>query len=267
MLSWPKFMSIGEALFLFAAATAGGALNSVAGGGGFIVFPALLFTGMPPINANATNTAALWPGTAASVAAYRNQISEHKKLLVPLMMTGIVGGLTGAWVLLRTPQSTFMMLVPWLLLFATLLLTFNRPVTRWLGTHTPRNGEKASVKVVLGTAAAQLFVGLYIGYFGGGAGMLMMALFAILGVQSIHAINGLKTALATITNGMALLTFVIAGTIWWPQASLMIIGGALGGYGGAWLAQRIDHRYVRRFAIGVGFTMTAYFFAKVYLLG
>jgi uncharacterized membrane protein YfcA len=255
-------MTFGQAIFLFAAAVAGGAVNSVAGGGSFIAFPALMFTGVPPVNANATNTAAMWPGTAASVAAYRRTVAGYRHLLLPLAITGIVGGLTGAWVLLKTPQKTFLQLVPWLLLFATLMLLFSPRMTRWLRKH--HGTGKPSRKVVVGTAILQLAVGLYIGYFGGGAGILMMALFAALGVESIHAVNGLKTILATIVNGMALLTFIFRGAIWWPQAVVMIVGGSIGGYGGAWLAQRIEQRYVRAFAIFTGFAMTLYFFITAY---
>lgn len=250
-----------QGLSLFTVALAAGALNSVAGGGGFLAFPALIFTGMPPINANATNTAAMWPGTAASVAAYRNEIVGHRKIFVPLMITGIIGGLIGANVLLRMKQTTFMNTVPWLLLIATLLFMFSGSITKRIGIVTPE-GEAPSPTVVVVSAAVQLGVGLYIGFFGAGAGILMMALFAIMGVRSIHSINGLKTLLATITNGMALLTFLFAKAIIWPQAILMIIGATIGGYGGAWYAQKLPARYVRWFAIGVGMAMTSYFFAR-----
>ena len=250
---------------------AGGALNSVAGGGSFIAFPALMFTGVPAVNANATNTVALWPGTAASTAAYFRVLKPHKTLLVPLMITGVIGGLTGAYVLIKTPEHTFLKLVPWLMLFATLMLLFSPRITRWVrgrshAAHAdPAHPQQKSRKMVVGTAIIQLAIGVYIGYFGGGAGIVMMALFAILGVESIHAINGLKTTMATVVNGMALIIFILSRTVWWPQASLMIVGGALGGYGGAWLAQRIEPRVVRIFAIGTGFSMTAYFFVKAYL--
>src|SRR5262245_11096401 len=126
-------MGIQQALFLFFVAAAAGALNSVAAGGGFLCFPALIFTGMAPINANATNTAALFPGTAASAAAYRSAIKGHGRFLVPLIGTGLVGGVLGAVILLHTPQSTFLRLVPWLLLSATLLLLFSDRVSRWIG--------------------------------------------------------------------------------------------------------------------------------------
>lgn len=250
-----------QGLFLFSVAIAAGALNSVAGGGGFIAFPALIFTGMAPINANATNTAAMWPGTAASVAAYRNELTGHRRIFIPLMITGIIGGLIGANVLLRMRQTTFMNMVPWLLLVATLLFIFSGRITKRIGLVTAE-GEAPSRTIVVITALLQLGVGLYIGFFGAGAGILMMALFAIMGVRSIHSINGLKTLLATITNGMALLTFLFARAIIWPQAVLMIAGATIGGYGGAWYAQKLPPRYVRWFAIAVGMSMTVYFFIR-----
>jgi uncharacterized protein len=254
-------MNLAQATFLFFTAVAGGALNSVAGGGSFLCFPALVVTGMPPINANATNTAALWPGTAASVAAYRNVISGHRSIFLPLVITGTIGGLIGANILLHIPQATFMKMVPWLMLLATLLLAFSRQITAWVGTFINENGAP-SRKAVAGGALVQLCIALYIGFFGAGAGILMMALLAIMGVRSIHTINGLKTMLGAICNGMALLMFVYARPIVWPQASLMLFGAILGGYGGAWYAQKLPPRFVRWFAISTGFAMTAYFFVR-----
>ncbi len=252
---------LSHGLFLFFAALLAGALNSVAGGGGFIAFPALIFTGMPPINANATNTAALWPGTVASTGAYRGQFNgDMRKWFVPLIATGAVGGLLGAVVLLKTPQKTFMHLVPWFLLLGTLLFAFSGRITGWLNA---RHGDLNRSRLgVTGAALVQLLIAVYIGYFGAGAGILMMAVFALMGVQNIHALNGLKTLLASVCHGIALLTFIVARAVVWPQAALMIVGAALGGYYGAYFAQQMDPRYVRGFAVGVGFAMAAYFFVR-----
>jgi uncharacterized protein len=255
-------MTLTEAAFLFTVATVSGALNSVAGGGSFLSFPALVFTGMPPINANATNTAALWPGTAASVAAYRQVISGQKRIFLPLVATGITGGLIGAITLLRTPQATFLKLIPWLLLVATLLLTFSGQITRLFGPLMPSDEDRPARKAIFVGAVTQLCIAIYIGFFGAGAGILMMAMFAIMGVRSIHTINGLKTMLATICNGVAIVAFIFARAIIWPQALLMVTGAALGGYGGAWYAQKLPPRLVRWFAISTGFAMTAWFFLK-----
>ncbi len=259
LLLWNVLLSQG--LFLFFAALLAGTLNSVAGGGGFIAFPALIFTGMPPINANATNTAALWPGTVASTGAYRGQFNgDVRKWFLPLVATGAVGGLLGAVVLLNTPQKTFMHLVPWFLLLGTLLFAFSGRITGWLhARHGHLGGSRGGV---VGAALAQLLIALYIGYFGAGAGILMMAVFALMGVENIHALNGLKTLLASVCNGVALLTFIVARAVIWPQAVLMIAGAALGGYYGAYFAQKMDPRHVRVFAVCVGFAMAGYFFVR-----
>ena len=255
-------MSIHEAIFLFSAALVAGVLNSVAGGGGFIAFPALVFTGMPPINANATNTAALWPGTVASTGAYRNALSrEDRNLIFPLIVTGMIGGLIGAIVLLKTPQQTFLRLVPWLLLSATLLFCFSRRITRWIGARRERQNSSRHVSGITG-ALVQLVIALYIGYFGAGAGILMLALFALMGVENIHTMNGLKTLMASVCNAIALITFIIARAIVWPQAILMVVGAAIGGYAGAYYAQKLPASTVRMIVIFTGFAMSAYFFIR-----
>lgn len=254
-------MPLHHGLFLFSAALIAGALNSVAGGGGFIAFPALVYTRMDAIAANATNTAALWPGTVASTAAYRGQFGgEVRRWLMPLVVTGLLGGTFGAIVLLNTPQKTFLHLVPWFLLIGTLLFAFSQQITGWLRARTGHLGD--SRVGVLGAALIQLLIATYIGYFGAGAGILMMAVFALMGVQNIHALNGLKTLLASVCNGMALLTFIVAGRVMWPQAILMIIGAALGGYFGAYYAQKMNPRTVRTFAVCVGLAMAAWFFVR-----
>jgi len=246
---------------LFIAALLAGALNSVAGGGGFIAFPSLLFTGMLPINANATNTIALWPGTMASVGAYRRELEDRHtwRMLLPLFLVTLAGSLAGAKLLLRTPQMTFMRQVPWLLLGATLLFTFGGYVTKWVRLRA-RQHIHASRAAVVGVAALQLLVAVYIGYFGAGAGILMLALFAVMGMENIHTMNAFKTVLASCANGIAMITFIVAKAVVWPQAILMIAGAIVGGYGGAWYAQKLDQKVVRYLVIAIGAGMSAYFF-------
>jgi uncharacterized membrane protein YfcA len=280
-----------EAALLFFAAVAGGIINSVAGGGGFICFPALLFTGVPPINANATNTIALWPGTAASVVAYRSEIyRQDRHTILPLALSSVIGGLVGALLLLLTPQHTFLRMVPWLMLIATLLFVFGGKITEYVRARThfaPDAGHSSELDLLDGTvdlqkngpkanapwptsarrtpptiALIQLAVSIYIGYFGAGAGIVILALLAVMGMQNIHSMNGIKTLLACSANGVALITFIVAHTIYWPQAVLMLCGAILGGYGGAWYAQRLRPAVVRGFVIATGCIMTAYFFWK-----
>lgn len=252
-------------IFLFFAALVGGAVNSVAGGGSFISFPALIFTGMAPIPANATNTVALWPGTVASSVAYRNAFTSHaRRLLPPLLVTCAIGGILGALILLRTPPATFMHLVPWLLLIATLLFVFSGRMTAWIRNragHAPGD-DKLPRSLFLAGLFLQLVIAMYVGYFGAGTGILVLALLALLGMEDIHAMNGMKTVLVSVANGVAIVTFVWARVIVWPQALLMILGAALGGYGGAHLAQKMNPQHVRRLVIAIGFGMAAYFFSK-----
>jgi uncharacterized membrane protein YfcA len=260
---------INHPVFLFFAAILAGIINSVAGGGSFITFPALIFAGIPPIPANATNTAAVWPGTVASTVAYRKAFTREARQLLPaLTVTGIVGGILGARILLITPQVIFMRIVPWLLLGATLLFLFSGRITVWIrarahlkegeavgGSDTPRS-------LMAGVLLLELFVSIYVGYFGAGVGILFLSLLALMGMEDIHAMNGMKTLLVSIVNGTALVTFVFAHVIVWPQALLMLVGALIGGYGGAWVAQKMNPQHVRWLVIAIGFAMSAYFFLR-----
>jgi len=233
----------------------------VAGGGSFISFPALLFTGVAPIAANATNTAALWPGTMASTFAYRKEFGAgERRLLPPLIVTGMLGGVLGAWILLRTPQATFLRLVPWLLLAATLLFVFSGRMTAWVRRRAGH--QKGSRILMAGVLFLEFLVAIYVGYFGAGVGILVLALLALLGMENIHAMNGVKTLLVSIVNGVALITFIWAHIVVWPQALLMLVGASVGGYGGAYLAQKMNPQHVRWVVIAVGFGMSAYFFIR-----
>ena len=254
-------MSFGHPIFLFFAAFVGGAVNSVAGGGSFISFPALLFTGMAPIAANATNTLALMPGTLSSAVAYRNKFTpEARHLLVPLLVTSVIGGLIGARILLRTPQSTFLHIVPWLLLGATLLFLMGGRITGFIRNRAG-HGTGSRVLTVVGFVLA-LLLAIYIGYFGAGVGILVLSLLALLGMEDIHAMNGVKVLLVSLVNCVAIVTFIFARVIVWPQALLMLVGSSVGGYGGAYYAQKMNPQHVRWLVILVGFGMSAYFFIR-----
>ncbi len=255
-------MTFLQACLLFIAAILGGTLNSVAGGGSFIAFPALIFTGVPPINANATNTVALWPGSVASMRAYRKELAEQdRKLLFVLGVTSLVGGVFGALLLLRTPQSTFTLLIPYLLLLATLLFTFSKPITGFLRKYMPHK-EQSSWPALLVVAFFQIIIAIYGGYFGGGIGILMLATLGMMGMEDINEMNAVKTLLQASINGVAVITFIIAGAVAWPQAILMVVGAIIGGYGGAYFARQIDQRWIRLFVILVGSSMTLYFFLR-----
>jgi uncharacterized protein len=254
-------LTLEHAIFLFLASTVGGALNAVAGGGSFVAFPALLFTGVPPIPANATNTLALWTGAAASGGAYRDRLDVPMRVLAPLMVTSLIGGIAGAILLLRTPAHTFLRVLPWLMLAATLLFVFGRKLA---GGRASSVGHDATAAAILWASAFELVVAVYGGYFGGGIGIVNLAMLAAVGMTDIHAMNALKSVLGVAINGVAALVFVVKGAIYWPQAIVMIAGALVGGYFGAHYAQKVPPAWIRGSVIVVGSGMTVYFFVKAY---
>lgn len=254
-------MGLHTGFLLFAAAVVGGALNAVAGGGSFVAFPSLLFSGVPPVPANATNTVALWTGLVFSGGAFREHLNVRPRVLWPLVAVSLAGGAVGAVLLLRTPAHTFMRVLPWLMLSATLLFICGaRRSTPVLG----QQGHGPSAKGIILATFIQLLVAIYGGYFGGGMGIVMLAMLAAFGMADIHAMNALKTLLSTATNGVAVVVFIVSHAVYWPQAAVMIIGAALGGYFGAHYSLRLHQNYVRAFVIAIGAGMTVYFFVRSY---
>jgi len=257
----PYSLTLATIVFLFFAGVLGGALNSVAGGGSFIAFPALLFSGVPPIPANATNTIALWTAAAASGGAYRNRLDVPRRVMVPLLGASLLGGLAGALLLLRTPAHTFMRVLPWLTLGATLLFAFGKKIAGGRGSIIE---HQASTSALAGAALFQLAVAVYGGYFGGGMGIVMLAMLAALGMSDIHAMNALKSVMGFVINGVAVVTFVAARAVYWKQGIVMIAGGIMGGYLGAHYAQKMPQIWIRWFVVLVGAGMTVYFFWIAY---
>ncbi len=226
-----------------------------------MAFPALLFVGVPPIPANATNTVALWTGVSASGGAYRNRLDVPKRVLVPLLATSFVGGLAGAALLLKTPAHTFMRVLPWLMLGATLLFLFGKKLAGGRASSVARDATTAAI---IGASVFELFVAVYGGYFGGGVGIVNLAMLAAVGMTDIHAMNALKSVLGMAINGVAVVAFVVARAVYWPQAVVMIAGAVVGGYFGAHYAQKLPQNWVRWFVVAVGAGMTAYFFVQAY---
>jgi uncharacterized membrane protein YfcA len=247
-------------LVLFYAAALGCALNAVVGGGSFVAFPALLFAGVPAVSANATTAFALWPGALASIIAYRRELKQPPARLWWFGAASVAGGALGALLLMRTPNTTFVRIIPWLMLFATVAFTFGRALTRRLGLLGKGGASDGMGALVVG-AAAQLFISIYGGYFGGGMGIVMLATWSLLGMSDLNAMNGLRTLLSALINGVAVAWFISAGAVSWRPGLVMVAGATCAGYGGAALARRIDPEWVRRFVMAVAWAMTGYFFA------
>jgi uncharacterized membrane protein YfcA len=257
----PNCLTPHSILFLFFAGVVGGALNAVAGGGSFIAFPALLWTGVPPIPANATNTIALWTGAAASGGAYRSRLDVPRRVMIPLLAASLVGGVIGAILLLKTPAHTFMRVLPWLTFGATLLFAVGKKLA---GGRKSIIEHETTGAALAGATAFQLAVAVYGGYFGGGMGIVMLAMLAVLGMTDVHAMNALKSVMGSVINGVAVITFVVAKAVYWRHGIIMILGAIAGGYLGAHYAMKVPQAWIRVFVVLVGAGMTVYFFWKAY---
>ena len=248
-------------LWLTVAAFLGGALNAVAGGGTFLLFPAILGMGVLPVAANATNTVALWPGQLTSIAAYSEDVRKNLRLAGPMALAALLGGTAGAIALLHTPQMTFLHMVPWLLLAAACIFAASGPVTRWLERRkstTVRLAQRRRLPVFLVTIA----LGFYLGYFGAGSGFLIITMLSLFGWQDLHEINALKVVTTTMANGIAFVIFVIDGQVIWRYCLLAMVTAAIGGYGSARFARRVPQQILRTIVVLIGLAMAAWFFWK-----
>jgi uncharacterized protein len=254
-------LNLNRAILLFFVAAIAGTLNAIAGGGSFISFPVLLFTGVPAVEANATNTVALWPGLAASTVAYLRRLEAPSRVLTPFLMTSILGGWAGALLLIKTPQRTFLHLIPWLLLCGTLLFACGNRIRALAGkTSVVHDLHGISWQAIAITSFLNLFVAIYGGYFGAGIGFMTLAMLVALGMHDIHAMGAIRTLLSVAINAAAVVTFIVARAVLWPQCIVMIAGALTGGWFGAHFAQKADPGKMRLVVIGIGTLMTTYFF-------
>jgi uncharacterized membrane protein YfcA len=244
----------------FVAAFVAGAINSVAGGGTLVSFPTLIWLGLDSITANATNTVSVWPGAVASVWVYRRELKTAEARFRILMIPALVGGLLGAILLRVTPAPTFDRMVPFLILFATLLFMVQATVQRILKTAGPHSAR--SNRWLAGAMLFQFGVGVYGGYFGAGIGILTLAALGVLGLTNIHEMNSLKTVFGGTVNGIAAIYFIWARMIYWPVALITITGAVAGGYGGAGVARRLGQRTVRIIVISIGLGMAVSLFIR-----
>ena len=249
-----------QAAVAFGSAFLAGAINSVAGGGTLLSFPTLIWLGLNSVTANATSTVAIWPGTVCSAWGYRREARDVAPKLWLLIVPSLAGGLAGAWLLKMTPAGVFDRLVPFLILFATLLFMAQEPLQRALGT-----GEGAKHQSRAWFASGMLFqlaVGLYGGYFGAGIGILMLAALGVMGLTDIHEINSLKVVLGGSVNGIAAAYFIWSQMVYWPYVVVMAVAAILGGFFGAGAARKLGRTAVRRIVIAIGFGMAVSLFVK-----
>ncbi len=240
------------------AALIAGAINAMAGGGSFLSFPALLGAGIPPVNANTTNTVAMWPGELTSVFAFRSELRTSTELRIPVVTAGGVGGILGSMALLNTSQSNFLSLVPWLLLFATILYAIGGPLNQRL-QQTARH-PKANPTFPVGLFIGLLITSFYTGYFGAGAGILVFTVLSLFGVQPLNEVNALKALCTTVANGVGVIVFVLAGAVSWPQCFVMMGFASIGGYCGAAYSRRLRPSILRGIVIAIGALLSAYYF-------
>jgi uncharacterized membrane protein YfcA len=243
---------------LCASAFAAGVINSIAGGGTLLTFPALLAL-LSPVTANATSTLAVFPGTVASAWAYRQSVEHPPQLLLWLLAPSAIGGLLGTWIVTSTEERVFAALIPWLILIAVTLFAVQPLVTRYAISHSGPHNELPRPRLAA-LAAVQFLVGVYGGYFGAGMGIMMLGALAYMGLRDVHEMNSVKTILAGVINLAAAFLFIAEGKVYWPYAIPMACSCALGGYCGARLALRFPAALVRYLVIAVGVVTVAVYF-------
>jgi uncharacterized membrane protein YfcA len=259
-------------VLVLVAAVIGGAVNSIAGGGTLLTFPALVGLGIPAVVANATSTVALWPGTVASVWGYRELLAGMRSWVVRFAIPSVLGGFLGALLLIRTPPDRFDVIVPWLVLGATLLFMVQKPLTERLGSRNADGPDGRTIsdheadRAVFPDArvlAYQFGVAVYGGYFGAGIGILMLAALGFMGFRNIHRMNGLKNWGGLCANALAATTFAFSGLVSWPVAAAMALGAAAGGYGGSRIAQRVPQARIRQAIVVIGLASSLWLVTRV----
>ncbi len=253
-------MDLTHGLISFGAGLIAGVMNAVAAGGTLLTFPTLVWLGLNSITANATSTVAVWPGVMSGVVAYRRELRTLERRFLYLALPSLIGGLGGAYLLRQTPSTVFDRLVPYLILFATLLFMAQETIQHKTKNAPP--GARKSNAWFAGAIVFQLIVGIYGGYFGAGIGILMLAAFSILGMTDIHQMNGFKNLLGGAINLLAAIYFISQKMVYWPDVGIMALGAIVGGYAGAGTARKLGRKVVRRIVILIGFGMALSLFLK-----
>ena len=248
-------MEIYEVVLLITASFFAGIINSIAGGGSFLTFPALVFAGVPTIAANATSAVAVFPGYLSGALGFAKELKAFpKSKFLLLIFLSISGGVLGSILLLITPEVVFSFIIPWLLGFATLLFAFGNYVSKLVEKTSDKNGFKSNT--------ATLLVCIYGGYFNGGLGIVLLALFSTLGMRDIHLMNGLKNIMSFALSAASVVTFAIAGIVFWKYAIIMMIAATIGGYFGVIVARKLSKSIIRIIIVIIGTIMTFIFFIK-----
>jgi uncharacterized membrane protein YfcA len=254
-------LSAFDIALLVAAGLFGGAGNALAGGGTFFTFPAMLEVGLPPVTANASNAVALYPGRFPSVWAGRRELMQMRSRLLRACLVAALGSLAGAWLLLVTKERVFTGLIPWLMLFATLLFAFGAKLVAATQRVAPRRGARGMGLAL--ALALETLIAIYGGYFGAGAAFMIMAGHAMTGIDDVRRNVALKNLAVTVMTTVSVAVFVAAGAVAWRETLLMMAGALPGGYWGARLAQRIDPAKLRWSILAIAAALTAYYFVKV----
>ena len=255
-------LELSSLLLLAGSGLAAGLVNAVAGGGTFFTFSALVAAGLPPVVANATSAVAVTPANLASAFAYRGEITAGLRRFTALSVVSLLGGIVGAYLLTRTGNDVFRRLVPWLLLFATLLFAASPAIVRAarsLGRHEATEPASRFVAVGLGF---QFLVAVYGGFFGAGMGIVMLAALAITEGDDFHVINAAKHLCSTLIQLVAVVLFVIAGLVSWPETLVVGAASVIGGYLGVVFGRRLPTAVIRWLVIAVGASLTVYFFIR-----
>ena len=255
-------MDLWKEIVIAAAAFAAGLINSIAGGGTLVSFPALLWVGRDAVLANATSTVALLPASLAGVFGFRRELKDGARWVLLFGVPSLLGGVLGAALLLRTPSALFEQLVPYLILFATLLIALQEPLSRRLRGGEEGESESPSSNWRAVAVAFQFLVGVYGGYFGAGIGILMLAALGLLGFSDIHRMNALKNLLALGINGIAAVYFIASGAVIWSDVLVMVLAAIAGGYAGSQLAYKLGRRFVRFVVIAIGLVMSVSLFFR-----
>lgn len=251
-------------LLLFAAGIAAGVTNAIAGGGTFFSFPVFLAAGIPPVVATASNAVAVWPGHALAVFGYRRELRGFSRHMAGSIAVALVGGMAGALLLAYVGNAAFAKLIPFLILFATVLFALGRRIGAWVSARTATSPLSSPSPL---TRMLEFLFAVYGGFFGAGLGIMLMAGLLVLGVHDIQANNALKNLLGAVVTSVSVAVFAVSGLVSWPHTSIAFVGAVLGGLLGARLARVLPARWLHRIVVAVGLALSAHYFRQYHVGG